>query len=219
MRRVCGRLFAGLCAFGAAAGPTTGCSTGPEATAFQNKVFYEYDTLGNGADARGLEQPYPPLDQAEKTPLPEYMGISLMGGAVHLSRPRSWVIRAGSGRAERRYIEYVSPEEYMVAVYELVDSPEDTWLDVMTRYEEQADKAGADLLEKRVPIATYNAQGRAYVVRRPVAAAKGPIVNYSHEYILRSDRRIVLLQIIHHDEKLDKLGTELRRVVETFEVY
>jgi hypothetical protein len=218
MRYWSGRSRACLCMAAAVGLASIGCSGGPEAGAFQNRVFYEYDTLGNGVDARALEQRYPPLDLAEKSPLPEYVGISLMDGAVHLSRPRNWVVRAASGRAERRFLEYVSPNEYMVAVYELVDSPDDPWLDIMTRYEDQADKSGANLVERRVPMATWNAQGRGYVVRRAVAASKAPVVNFSHEYLLRSDRRIVLLQIVHHDESLERLGTELRRVVETFEV-
>lgn len=197
---------------------TLGCAGGPAPDAFQNKVFYQYDSLGNGGDTRALEQRYPPLDQGATAPLPEYVGIGLMGGAVHISRPRNWVIRAASGRAEHRFIEYVSPREYIVSVYELVDSPDDPWLDIMTRYEEQAAKSGADLLGQRIPMATWNAQGRAYVVRRPVPASKAPLVNYAHEYLIRSDRRIVLVQIVHHDEDLEELGTELRRFVDTLEV-
>jgi hypothetical protein len=195
-----------------------GCSSGPPADAFQNKVFYQYDSLGSGADTRALEQHYPPLDQSATAPLPEYVGIGLMGGAVHISRPRNWVIRAASGRAEHRFVEYVSPHEYMVTVYELVDSPFDPWLDIMTRYEDQAGKSGADLMSQRVPMATWNAQGRGYVVRRPVAASKAPLVNYAHEYLLRSEHRIVLVQIVHHDENLEELETELRRFVDTLEV-
>jgi hypothetical protein len=119
---------------------------------------------------------------------------------------------------EHRYIEYVSPNEYMVAVYELVESPLDVWLEVMGRYEEQAKKSGANLLGQRVPMATANAQGRGYLVQRPVAAAKGPLLNYSNEYLLRGENRIVLLQIVHHDMKLAPMDAELRRMVETLEV-
>jgi hypothetical protein len=193
-----------------------GCSSAPEPIAFKNHVFYQYDT--QGASTEGTEKRYPPLDKAEASPLPEYLGISLMDGAVHISRPKNWVIRAATTEPEHRYVEYVSPREYMVAVYELVEYTGDPWHDLMGRYEDAAKKAGADLLGQRVPMATANAQGRGYVVRRPVAAAKGPLVNFSNEYLLRSDHRVVLLQIVHHGEKLDQLGGELRRVVETFEV-
>lgn len=195
-----------------------GCAGGPPADAFRNKVFYEYGTLGQRGEPGAIERPYPPLDLAQSQALPEYVGVSLMGGAVHLSRPKNWVIRAANGYPEHRFVEYVSPNEYMVSVYELVESPDEPWLDIMTRYEDEAAHAGAEVVGERVPIATWNAQGRAYVVRRPVAAAKGPLVNYAHEYLLRSDRRVVLVQIVHHDEKLGELGTELRRFVETLEV-
>ena len=174
----------------ALAGSLSACGGAPEKVAFENKVFYQYDTLNPAQAAKSLEAHYPPLDQSESPPLPEYTGVSVLGDAVHISRPRDWVIRAGSIEAEHRYIEYVSPNEYMVAVYELAESPLDVWLEGMGRYEEQAKKSGAELLGQRVPMATANTQGRGYFVRRPVAAAKGPLLNYSNEYILRGDRRI-----------------------------
>jgi hypothetical protein len=194
------------------------CSSSPEPVAFQNKVFYQYDTYGAGLNAKGLEEHYPPLDKTEAAPLPEYIGVKVLSDAVRLSRPREWVIRSASMQPEHRYIEYVSPNEYMVAVYELVESPDETWREVMKRYEDQATKSGADLLGQRIPMATYNAQGRGYFVRRAVPAAKAPLLNYANEYLLRSDHRIVILQIVHHDEKLVPMDAELRRVVETFQV-
>lgn len=201
----------------AAGAPLAGCASGPEPEAFQNKVFYQYDAY-SAASLHGLEQHYPPLDKGEAPPLPEYVGVTVLGGAVHLSRPRNWVIRAGNPQPEHRYIEYVSPQEYMVAVYETVESPWDPWLDVMNRYEDQAKKSGADFLGQRIPMATANSQGRGYLVRRAVPAAKGPLLNYANEYLLRSDNRIVLLQIVHHDAPVKPLDEELRRLVETFEV-
>jgi hypothetical protein len=195
-----------------------GCSSTPAPVAFQNPVFYQYDTLAGSADVQALEQHYPPLDQSEAPPLPEYIGMAVLGGAVHLSRPRDWVIRSGSARPEHRYIQYVSPSQYIVSVYELVESPDETWRAVMGRYEDQATKSGAELLGRRVPMATWNAQGRAYFVRRSVPAAKAPLVNHANEYLLRSGRRVVLLQIVHHDASLDPAGRELRRVVETFAI-
>jgi hypothetical protein len=198
--------------------PLGGCASGPEKVAFENRVFYQYDTLNPQQAAKSLEGHFPPLDKTESPPLPEYTGVSVLGGAVHISRPRDWVIRAGSVQPEHRYIEYVSPNEYVVAVYELVESPLDLWGDVEGRYEDQAKKSGADLLGQRIPMATDNAQGRGYFVRRPVAAAKGPLLNYSNEYLLRGEHRIVLLQIVHHSESLGPVDAELRRVVETLQV-
>jgi hypothetical protein len=222
LRMLAGLRVAGVGAVGLVGAATVfaalGCGGAPEKVAFENKVFYQYDQLNPAQAAKSLESHYPPLDQNETPPLPEYTGVSVLGGTVHISRPRDWVIRAGSVQAEHRYVEYVSPNEYMVAIYELAESPLDVWRDVMGRYEDTAKKAGADLLGQRVPMATANAQGRGYFVRRPVAAAKGPLVNYSNEYLLRSDHRIVLLQIVHHAMSLAPMDAELRRVVETLEV-
>lgn len=194
------------------------CASGPDPVALKNAVFYQYDSTGAAKVSEALEAPYPPLDKAEASPLPTYMGVSLLNGVVHLSRPSDWVIRVGSTQVEHRHIEYVSPKEYLVAVYELVESPRDPWREMMGRYEEQAKKSGADFVGQRVPMATTNAQGRGYLVRRPVPAAKAPLVNYANEYLLRSDHRVVLLQIVHHGETLAPMDEELRRVVETMEV-
>jgi hypothetical protein len=194
------------------------CSGGPVPEALQNKVFYQYDSTSGLKAQNALEAPFPSLDKTENAPLPNYMGVSVLQDAVRFSRPKEWVIRSGSVRPEHRYIEYVSPHEYMVSVYELVESPLDPWREIMGRYEEQAKKNGADFVGQRIPVATFNAQGRGYTVKRPVAAAKAPLVNYANEYLLRSDNRVVLLQIVHHGENLAPMDDELRRVVETFEV-
>src|SRR5271165_6196893 len=134
----------------AAAVFTMGCASGPEPVACQNKVFYQYATFGT-RDPKAFEAPYPPLDKAQEAPLPEYVGVGVLGSTVHLSKPRDWVLRAASVQPEHRYIEYVSPNEYMVAVYELVESPLDPWLEILQRYEDQAKTSGADFLGQRVP--------------------------------------------------------------------
>ena len=64
-------------------------------------------------------------------------------------------------------------------------------------------------------MATFNAQARAYVVRRRVPAAKQPYVNTSLELLARNDRRIVLVQIVHQGEAIAELTGELLRVVDT----
>ncbi len=73
-----------------------GCGSAPEHVAFENKVFYQYDTLNPAQAAKTLETHYAPLDKTEAPPLPEYVGVGVLGDVVHLSRPRDWVIRAGS---------------------------------------------------------------------------------------------------------------------------
>jgi hypothetical protein len=194
-----------------------GCGGGPPPQAFENRTFYQYDDLvatGGGA----AERPYPPLDQKAKPGLPEYMGVSVLRGTVHLSRPIDWKIRRISSTPERRFIEYVSPNEYLFAIYERMDRTLDPWRDVLARYEEDAKASGAELLGGRVPVATWNVQGREYVVRRKIKGQKGPYSNVSREVLLRSDHRIDLVAIVHQGETLMGVSDELLRVMETLEV-
>jgi hypothetical protein len=193
-----------------------GCAGTPDPIAFKNRVFYQYDDPT--ANAASFEQHYAPLDLAQRDPNPEYEGVSVIGGNIHLSRPTNWKIRTASNKPEERYIEYVSPNEYLFAIYERLDSPSDPWLEVMDRYEKGVKEDGAEILGSRVPISTWNAQGRAYVVRRTVKAAKSPFVSVSREILARSDHRIVLVQIVHQTSTLKPVSDELLRVMETLEI-
>lgn len=209
------RLLAVL--FGLAATSAAGCGGGPPPAAFENKTFYQYDSLvatGGG----GAERLYPPLDQQARAGLPEYIGVSILGGTVHLSRPKNWKIRRLSMTPERRFIEYVSPDEYIFAIYERTDSAIDPWRGVLQRYEEDAKASGAELVGARVPIATWNAQGREYVVRRKIKGQKGPYVHLSREILLRSDHRVDLVEIVHQGDTLAGISDEMLRVMETLEL-
>jgi hypothetical protein len=197
---------------------SSACSGSPEPLAFQNQVFYYDADSSSGGDLSAFEQRYPPLDLAQKDPNPAYLGVGIIGGSIHLSRPVDWRIIKASNKPEERYIKYVSPEEYVFAVYEQVDSPSDTWRDVMQRYEDSAASNGAELLGQRVPMSTWNAQGRAYAVRRRVKAAKGPFVTMSNEFLVRDDHRVILVQVVHQGDNLKPLSEELLRVVQTLEV-
>jgi len=205
-------LFAVTSALAVAA---TGC--GSHAKAPNDHVFYQNADQVAGP-VQATEWAYPQLDAPAIAPLPPYDGISLFDGAVHISRPQPWVIRRAGSMPNRRYVEYASPHAYLFSVYEFADSV-GSWDEVLDEYEDEATKAGAEILSKRVPMATTNAQGAAYVMKRAVPGAKGPVVNYSHEYVLRGAHRIVLAQIVHHSDMIDGVGPELRRVVETLEVY
>ena len=196
---------------------SAGCGGGPPPAALENRTFYQYDDLvATGGNAS--ERPYPPLDQKARKGLTEYIGVSILGGSVHLSRPINWKIRRLSTTPERRFIEYVSPNEYIFAIYERNDSAIDPWRDVMDRYEEDAKTSGAELVGARVPVATANAQGREYVVRRKIKGQKGPYTNLSREVILRSDHRIDLVEIVHQGETLAGVSDEMLRVMETLEL-
>jgi hypothetical protein len=204
--------------FGLAAASSAGCGGGgPPPNALENKTFYQYDDLvATGGNAS--ERPYPPLDQKARPGLPEYIGVSVLGGTVHLSRPSNWRIRRLSMTRERRFIEYVSPNEYIFAIYERLDSPIDPWRDVMQRYEEDAKASGAALVGSRVPVATGNSQGREYVVLRKIRGQKGPYTNLSREVLLRSDHRVDLVEIVHQGATLAGVSDEMLRVMETLEL-
>jgi hypothetical protein len=106
----------------------------------------------------------------------------------------------------------------VLAVYERIESPREPWRIVMERYEDELQKSGGVLLSKAVPAATWNAQARAYDVQRPVAAPKEPYLNYSREYLARSEKRIVLIQMVRPTDSLRPVSSELMRVVQTLQV-
>lgn len=212
-----GWALAGLAGF---AGLTACSASGPAPVAYENRVFYNYGFGGGAAgDTSGFEKPYAPLDFAEKKPNPEYVGVAVLGEHVRISRPKNWVIRAADNRVGGRFIEYVSPSQYVFAVYERADPPDDLWRDIVGRYEEDAKAAGAELVGARVPFATWNAQGRAFVVRRSVPAAKQPFISTSREILLRSQARVILVQIVHQGDTLAPVSDELHRVLQTLQVY
>ncbi|GAC1559561.1 MAG: hypothetical protein NVS3B10_18190 [Polyangiales bacterium] len=194
-----------------------GCGAGPDPIAFQNRTFYAYMFNGN-IDASEFEKPWKPWDYAAQPGLPEYKGVAVLDAHVHVSRPVNWVIRDANDAPGSRYIEYVSPNEYVFALYELPYPSNDLWRDVMNRYEQDAKDAGATFVGSRVPMATYNAQGRGYIVKRGVAAAKAPFVSMSREYILRGEKRLILVQVVHQGETLKPISDELYRVITSIEV-
>lgn len=194
-----------------------GCSTAPEPLAFQNKVFYQYDELAGQLSQ--FERRYPQLDHAEEPPNPQYIGVCVFDGGACFPRPKNWLVRRASLEPEKRFIEYVSPAEYIFSIYERVESPQDPWREVLARYEEDQAALGAKIIGGRVPIATWNAQGRGYVLRRTVPGTKGPYENVSHEFLARSSMRIALVQIVHQTPNIEPVTGELLRVVNRFELY
>jgi hypothetical protein len=195
-----------------------GCASGPPPIALENRTFYQYDDQPTGSGKNPFERPYPPLDQKARPGLPEYIGVAVLGGTVRLSRPVGWKIRRASLNAEGRYIEYVSPEEFLFGVYERLDSPADPWRDVLQRYEEDAKAKGAELLGARIPVATWDTQGREYVVRRSVRGQRAPYANVSREILLRSNHRVELVELVHQGETPALITPEMLRVMETIEV-
>ena len=182
--------------------------------AVRNPVFYDYASIG-GDLASQFETPYPPLDLEEREPNPEYRGVEILDRRVRISRPTNWIVRAASNRPGSRYIQYLSPREYIVGVYERQELPDARWSDVIARYEKALEANHAELVQRSVPMATFNGQGRAFLVRRRIPAAKTPFVNDSREYLIRGDNRVVLVQIVLPMDGQAAVGMELRRLVDT----
>lgn len=212
------RGFLGILAFPVAS-MLSGCSAGPSAVAYENKTFYEYGAAGTGADAAAaFEKPFPALDLAAQKPNPEFMGVTVLGGLVHLSRPKNWTIRNANNAPGQRSIQYVSSNEYMVAIWERPDFASDLWRDVIARYVDDTKSLGNSIVGGPVPIATWNAQGRAFLVQRSVAAAKAPLTATIREYVVRSEGHVLLVQIAYQEDQLPALSPELVRFLSTLRV-
>jgi len=195
----------------------SGCS-GSQETATKNRTFYDWTVATGTSGAVDFEQPYPPLDLASAAPLPQYMGVTVVRGGVHLSRPKNWMLRDGVNTPGQAFVQYISPNAYSFAVYERPESTVELWRDVMQRFEDDTQSLGAKVVGKRVPMATLGSQGRAYTIERQVEAAKAPFVSHSREYLLRGENRIVVVQIVCDSEDLSAVDRELMRVVQTIEV-
>jgi hypothetical protein len=137
----------------------------------------------------------------------------VLRGGVRFSRPSNWTIRDASIDPGRAYIQYVSPNAYSFALYERSDAPSDLWRDVQSRYESDVAAAGAKDVGRRVPVATVANQGRAYTIER-----KTPLPSRSREYLLRSEHRIVLVQVVSQDSSLSRMSGELLDVLNHLEV-
>jgi hypothetical protein len=195
-------------------GSQLGCGAGPDPSAIRNRTFYEYGRLGGEATAAAYERPFPPLNLDER----RYVGVQVLDGAVRFSRPSNWVIRSASLEPQKRFIEYVSPTQTIFSVYERVESPRDVWREVMARYESEVTADGGKIIAKPVPVATWNAQGRAFLVERGIAAPKSAFINRSREYLLRSAHRVLLIQFVNQGGDYRQTNDEILPVVESLQV-
>jgi len=209
------RFAASLALVACSALSLAGCGGGPQAGAFQNHTFYQYDDVP-GTGPNPFETAYPALDYTDgKT---QYIGVSILSDTVHFSRPRDWIIRRASLTTNKRFVEYVSPRQFVFAVYERASDQEgDNWDTVLGRYEEDIKTAGAEVVAGRVPVASLTAQGREYVVKRNVKASKAPYTNFSRELVMRGEHRFALVEIVHQGETVAPIVGELLRVVDTFQ--
>jgi hypothetical protein len=191
---------------------------GPHPTAFKNKVFYDYGADGVQDLSALFETHYPPLDLGPVQPNPEYRGVTILNGLVRFSRPINWRIRRASNDETQRFVEYVSPRQYMVSIYERTEPADAPWHEVMKSYEEQVKADGAQIIGKPYPGATWNSQARVYDVERSIKAPKRPLKTFSREYLARGKDRIVLIQVVHPEATLEPIGDELLRVMTHLQV-
>lgn len=205
-------LLAPLALFGALA---TGCGGSPTAPQ-RDETFYLHST---GIIDRNYswETYFKPLDQSQNERLPRIVGVGVLSGDVRFGRPIDWVIRSADYTPEHRFISYQSPRQFLFSIFERVDHPEDTWTDVLRRYEADVDEQGSQILSGRAPFATANTQARAYVLKTRVPS-RPEYQNYAHEVLIRSDHRLLLVQIVH-GENVESTEDEMVAAIKSMIVY
>jgi hypothetical protein len=174
-----------------------GCGGSPSAPS-EDYTFYVHDR--GVIDKRyNWERYYPPLDRDATKYLPRRVGVAVLDGDVRFSRPVDWYLRTADYSAEQRRVSYQSPRQFVFTIYERTDPVGETWEEVLSRFEEDVEKAGSKMLSKRIPLATANAQGRSYLVKTVVESKPEPYENLAHEVLIRTRNRILLVQVVHGD--------------------
>lgn len=199
-----------------AAVAVTGCGGSPTAPS-RDEVFYLHSGTGIIDKNATWETYFKPLDNQATERIPRIVGVGIMNGDVRLGRPIDWFIRGADNTPQHRFISYQSPRQFLFSIYERIDSPEDTWTDVLRRYEADLDEQGSQILSGRVPIATANTQGREYLLKTRVPA-KPDYQNFAHEILIRSDHRLILVQIIH-GESVEATSDEIVAALKSMTVY
>ncbi|UQA55628.1 hypothetical protein [Polyangium aurulentum] len=193
----------------------TGCGGSPTAPQ-RDDVFYLH---GSGVidKNQSYEAYFPPLNADESDRLPRRVGVGILDGDVRFARPIDWYVRDADYSDGARFISYQSPRQFLFSIFERVDHPEDSWPDVMKRYERDIEDQGGQILAARMPIATANAQARVYLVKTRVPA-KPAYHSYAHEVIVRSGRRLLLVQVVH-GENVEAVEDEMASAVRSMLVY
>jgi hypothetical protein len=205
-----------LAAAGLLSAFAAGCGGSPTAPA-SDQVFYLHGGTGVVDKNGGWETYFKELDLAANERNPRIVGVGVMKGDVRLGRPIDWYVRAADYTPGRRFISYQSPRQFLFSIYERIDSPEETWTDVLRRYEADVAQEGSTILAGRMPVATANMQGRAYIVKTRVPS-KPDLQNFAHEVIVRGDHRLMLVQIIH-GETVEAIEDEITAVLKSITVY
>jgi hypothetical protein len=192
-----------------------GCGGSPTAPA-RDDVFYLH---GGGVIDRSYswEVYFSPLDQAKTDRLPRVVGVGVLNGDVRFGRPIDWYIRGADYTPQHRFISYQSPRQFLFSIYERVDPTDDPWPEVLKRYEADVAQQGAQILTQRAPVASANAQGRAYLLRTRIPS-RPDYQAYSHEVLLRSNHRVLLVQVVHGAET-EAISDEVSAALKSLLVY
>jgi hypothetical protein len=192
-----------------------GCGGAPTAPSSDN-VFYLH---GGGVvdKTKSWEAYYPRLDHEKSDHGPRVVGVGVLEGVVRFARPADWTIRDADYTPEHRFISYQSPRQFTFAIFERVDPDQDTWGKVEQRYEKETQEQGSNLLASRIPVATANAQGRAYLLLTKVRA-KPDFEGYATEILVRSGDRVLLVQIVHRQD-IESIADEVTGALDSMLVY
>lgn len=200
----------------AAAATLAGCG-GAEQAPKNDDVFYLHG--GGVLDVnKSYETYFPKLDREKTLNVPRLVGVGVLQGDVRLSRPIDWTIRDADYTAEKRYISYQSPRQFVFSILERLDPPTDTWSEVEKRYEVETKELGGKIFAGRQPIGTANGQGRAYLLRSSVRGKPENFYSYATEMLIRNDKRVLLVQVVHQGE-IDPIADEVNAAVASLILY
>ena len=191
-----------------------GCGGSP--TAPQTDEVYYLHERGVIDRRYSWQRYYPPLDRDAVGRLPRRVGVAIFEGDVIFSRPVDWYMRSADYTAEQRQISYQSPRQFVFNIYERVDPPEETWEQVLKRYEEDVAKSGSEIISSRIPTGTANAQARSYLIKTSLESKPEAYETFAHEIVVRSNKRVLLVQIIHGDAvdaSIDEMTAALRSLI------
>ncbi len=194
----------------------TGCGGARDSRTVFDPAGSNGNAVAVDVTAGQLEHPYAALDATGAGGEP-WIGVSIFGDRVRLSRPTRWTIRDASIEPEHSYIRYVSPDAYSFAIYERGDAPGKSWPSILEHYEADLTANGAKALGQHVPVATATNQGIAYTIDRKIEG-KDPILSRSREWILRGNHRIVVVQVVTQEESLARISGELLEIFRRLEV-
>lgn len=192
----------------------SGCGGSPTAPV-KDDVFYLHG--GKIDKTEGLEVYFKPLDADATARVPRVVGVGIFQGDIRLGRPIDWFIRSSDSTLGHRHISYQSPRQFIFSIFERIDHPEDTWTEVLSRYEDDLAEQGTQIIAGRMPLATANAQARSYLVKATVPG-RPPYQSLAHEVLVRSENRLLLVQIVH-SENIEPYADEMTAALKSMIVY